>query len=403
MTPRFAALRSRNFRLFWIGFLISHTGTWMAFVGVGWLIYSLTKSPLYLGINSLAFALPMVVLPIFGGVVADRVDRIRLMLVTQSGMFLDALVMAVMVQAGYTLVWALIALNFLEGVFLAFDNPTRHALIPELVDPSALVSAVSLASVSYSSTAFVGPALAGLILGKIGTEQIHVLFYLNALSFLAVVMSLLLLRDVPRHARHIATGVLHSLGDGLRYTWSTPVTRNLVLLALIAGLFSRSYSALMPVFALDVLRVGARGLGFLMAAPGAGTIVGSLILASAREVPRKGRFYVAGNLIFCASLTTLALSRNFLLSLGVLFVGGAFAATSNVVQITMLQFNAPPHLRGRVLSMATLASIGVPSLGGMVVASAATGIGAPFAILGGALVVATAMVALGATTLWRAA
>lgn len=403
MIPRFAALRSRNFRLLWIGFLISHTGTWMAIVGVGWLIYSVTGSPFYLGLNSLAFAVPMIVLPVFGGVIADRVDRLRMLKATQSGMLLSALALAVLVHTGHIILWAVIALNFLEGVFLAFDNPARQALIPDLVDPPALMSAVSLAGVTYQSAAFVGPALAGIILGAAGAERTYVLFYLNAVSFLAVLISLTQIRGVVYHVHGHAEGVWQSLHAGLAYVWATPVTRALITLAIISGLFARSASVLMPVFARDILDVGARGLGFLLAAPGAGTIVGSAVLAGLGTISRKGRYYVVGNLIFCTCLAAFTISRVFPVSLALLLVAGGFAATSGVVLVTMLQFNTPGHLRGRVLSLVTLAFIGVPSLGGMVVGSAATAIGTPQAIFAGAVIVATAMVALGARQLMRAA
>lgn len=403
MIPRFAALRSRNFRLLWIGFLISHTGTWMAIVGVGWLIYSVTGSPFYLGLNSLAFAVPMIVLPVFGGVIADRVDRLRMLKATQSGMLLSALALAVLVHTGHIILWAVIALNFLDGVFLAFDNPARQALIPDLVDPPALMSAVSLSGVTYQSAAFVGPALAGIILGAAGTERTYVLFYLNAVSFLAVLISLTQIRGVVYHVHGHAEGVWQSLHAGLAYVWATPVTRALITLAIISGLFARSASVLMPVFALDILDVGARGLGFLLAAPGAGTIVGSAVLAGLGTISRKGRYYVVGNLIFCTCLAAFTISRVFPVSLALLLIAGGFAATSGVVLVTMLQFNTPGHLRGRVLSLVTLAFIGVPSLGGMVVGSAATAIGTPQAIFAGAVIVATAMVALGARQLMRAA
>lgn len=403
MIPRFAALRSRNFRLLWIGFLISHTGTWMAIVGVGWLIYSVTGSPFYLGLNSLAFAVPMIVLPVFGGVIADRVDRLRMLKATQSGMLLSALALAVLVHTGHIILWAVIALNFLEGVFLAFDNPARQALIPDLVDPPALMSAVSLAGVTYQSAAFVGPALAGIILGAAGAERTYVLFYLNAVSFLAVLISLTQIRGVVYHVHGHAEGVWQSLHAGLAYVWATPVTRALITLAIISGLFARSASVLMPVFARDILDVGARGLGFLLAAPGAGTIVGSAVLAGLGTISRKGRYYVVGNLIFCTCLAAFTISRVFPVSLALLLVAGGFAATSGVVLVTMLQLNTPGHLRGRVLSLVTLAFIGVPSLGGMVVGSAATAIGTPQAIFAGAVIVATAMVALGARQLMRAA
>jgi len=373
----------------------------MATVGMGWLIYSLTSSPLYLGLSSLAFALPMIVLPVFGGVIADRVDRLTLLKITQGGMLVGALALAVLAHTGTITAWSIILLNFVEGVFLAFDNPSRHALIPDLVDPDALVSAMSLASTSYQSAAFVGPALAGIILGAVGTERIYLLFYLNALSFLFVLGTLALIRGVSQIHLIEQTSVSQSLRDGLGYVWRTRLTRILITLAIIVGLFSRPYSILMPVFASDILDVGARGLGFLLAAPGAGTIVGSLVLAGRGAISRKGRYYVAANLIFCACLSAIALSRIFPLSLVLLFVGGGFAATSGTALVTMLQLNTPPHMRGRVLSLVTLAFVGVPALGGLAMGAIASAIGTPTSFLIGAGIAATVMLGLGARTLWN--
>lgn len=398
---RFPALRSRNFRLLWIGLLISHTGTWMATVGMGWTIYALTGSPLYLGLNSLAFAVPAIILPVFGGVVADRVDRIRLLKAAQLGMMLGALAMAVLAHTGRLTVWWIIGLSFLEAVFLAFENPSRHALIPDLVEPPALMSAVALAGASYPSAAFVGPALAGLILGTVGTARVHLLFYLNALSFLIVLGMLFAMSGFPVRPRRAAAGVARSLVEGLRFVWGAPTTRTVILLTWIASLFSRSYTTLMPVFAEDILAVGARGLGFLLAAPGAGTIMGSLLLAASSEIARKGRYYVAANVIFCAALVAFTLSRLFPLSLAVLFAAGAFASTSGASAVTMIQQSTPRELRGRVLSLLTMSFLGLPSLGGMVIASAATVAGSPAAIAGGAVIVATAMLLLGVPMLWK--
>lgn len=400
---RFPALRSRNFRLLWTGLLISHTGTWMAVVGMGWAIYALTGSPLYLGLNSLAFGIPAIVLPVFGGVVADRVDRIRLLKAAQLGMMLGALAMAVLAHTGLLTVWTIIGLNFLEAVFLSFENPSRHALIPDLVEPGALTSAVALAGASYPSAAFIGPALAGLILGSVGTGRVHVLFYLNALSFLVVLVMLFAIRGLPIRPRPAPVGMARSLAEGLRFVWQAPATRTVIMLTWVASLFSRSYTTLMPVFAEDILAVGARGLGFLLAAPGAGTITGALLLAATGEVARKGRYFVAANLAFCAALAAFTLSRTFPLSLALLFTAGGFAATSGATVVTMIQQSTPHELRGRVLSLLTLSFLGLPSLGGMVIASAATAAGSPAAIFGGAAIVATAMFALGVPTLWKRA
>lgn len=401
MPTRFAAVRSRNFRLLWLGLLVSHTGTWMATVGIGWTVYALTGSPLYLGLNSLAFAVPMLILPTIGGVVADRVPRVRLMMLCQAGMMAGAATLAVLAHTGHLRVEVIIALNFLEGVFLAFENPTRQALIPDLVPPGALMSAVSLAGASYQSAAFLGPALAGAVLGAAGSDRVYVLFYLNALSFGAVLLSLTLLQGVPERPAMGSGGVWHHLREGLRYVWATPVIRALIALALVVSVFGRSYTTLLPVFARDILGVGAQGLGFLLAAPGAGTIVGSLVLAARGDIGHRGRYYVLATLGFAGCLAAFVLSGRFVPALGFLFVGGGLAATAGTTLVTMLQERTPPLMRGRVLSLVTMSFIGAPSLGGLVMGAAATVTGAPAALLAGAAVMATAVIAIGARTLMR--
>ncbi|MGH2348333.1 MAG: MFS transporter, partial [bacterium] len=311
---RFGVLRHRNFALFWIGLLISHTGTWVQVVGQGWLVYQLTNTPVWLGLTSLAFAVPMVVLPLIGGAVADRFHRIHLIRGIQLIMAAAAALLAALTYTGAIRAWHLLGFSFLGGVVLAFEGPARHASVPDLVDRSNLLSAVSLVTSSYQLGGFFGPALAGVLLGVLGNDRIYALFALNACTYLLYAAALSLIRGIPHH-REPAASLLGSLGDGLRFVWSRPGLRALLTFITIAGVFGRSYIALMPVFARDVLHTDAQGLGYLTAAPGIGVIIAATALAATGASGHKGRMIMTSALIFALTLCAFALSRLLPLSL----------------------------------------------------------------------------------------
>ncbi len=390
----FPALRSRPFALFWSGLVISHTGTWMQSVGQGWLVYQLTNTPVWLGITSLAFAVPMVVLPLIGGAIADRFHRIALIRAIQLFMAVVSGLTAVLTYTGTIQAWHLAAFSLIQGIVLAFEGPARHATVPELVDRDRLLSALSLVSSSYQLGGFFGPGLAGVLLGVLGNDRIYVLFALNGLSFLIYAVNLSLIRGTS-HARDASASLLGSLADGARFVWRQPTLRTLLGLTAIAGMFGRSYVALMPVFARDVLHTDARGLGFLTAAPGIGVILGATVLSTTGASGRKGRMIVASSLTFATMLGAFTLSRLMPLSLTLLVILGIATITQNAAINTTMQLAAPGPLRGRVMSLSAIANVGLPSVGAMLTASAAAVVGAPLAVGVGACVVAAAAVALG--------
>src|SRR5512142_1127682 len=215
-TQRFAALRYRNFALLWSGLIASNVGTWMQNVAVGWLMLRLTNSPLWLGLQGLCFAVPMIVLPLIGGAVADRVNRVRLLYVTQSGPMVVAFILAALTWTNNIAAWHLLVATFLGGCLLAFDNPSRQALIPDLVQRSDLLNALSLNSATYNGAALIGPALAGALYGPLGAGA---LFFINGVSFLAVLFALMAMQDVPTHSGGKRVSLGASLLAGLGYTW----------------------------------------------------------------------------------------------------------------------------------------------------------------------------------------
>lgn len=391
---RLEALRHRNFALFWAASLISNSGTWMQLVAQGWLVYNMTNSPFYLGLVGFAKAAPILILPPIGGVVADRVPRLKLLKVTQTTSLLLAVILGVLVATHAVQVWEIILLSFLGGAVNAFDFPTQQALVPELLPRDDLASGIALNSVTWQGAALFGPALAGITVASISLAGA---FYANAASYLAVVLALFMIRGVPeRAANSRPRGVFTDLSEGLRYVSAARLICTLLLLASITNLLGRSYQQLLPVFARDVLHVGAGGLGIMTAAPGAGALIGAAVVAGmANNLERKGRVLLAGLLGFSVALVLFAASHSMVLSLLALAVNGFTFILFSTMMTTIMQLDVPPQMRGRVMSLQMVAMQGFGPIGGLLIGALATLIGTPVAVaIGGLLVGAGALTAL---------
>src|SRR5262245_48080843 len=348
-------------------------GTWMQNVAQSWLIYKLTgNDPLYLGWLGLSFAIPMIVAPPIGGMVADRVDRIKLLYITQTCSLLLALLRAALTWAGVVRPWHILLTTFAGALLLAFDNPTRQALIPELVPREDLLNALSLNSATYTGAALVGPAIAGALLDVIGAGW---LFMLNAISYMAVIGALLVMHNPPRDRRR-AISLRDALFGGFAYAWKHRLILFLLLLSALAALFGRSYQQLLPVFADDIWRVGPSGYGTLLAAGGAGALIGAFAMASIKAIERQGRVLVISGLIFCAALAAFVLCPWFWAGVVLLVVVGIAATVFSTMIATMIQLRVPGELRGRVMSLYAITLIGLPSLGALGVAALANTLGA---------------------------
>jgi MFS family permease len=380
---RLKALRHRDFATFWAGLLVSYTGTWMHLVAQGWLVVTLTDSPRWLGVVAMAEAIPYILLPPLGGALADRVDRIRMLKVTQSAQLLVAVVLASLSLLGVVTVRHVIVLAFLSSSANALDQPTRYALVPDLVPERDLLSAVSLDSITFHSAALAGPALAGLLIGLVGFGGI---FTLNALSYMAVLLAVFRLRASSTHRRQQGSSLGRELKDGLVAAVRTPVLLGILLLICLLSLCARPYMVLMPAFAKSVLEVDVQSLGLLYAGPGLGTLIGGLALASVGDGLSKQLLLWLSVLALAGLLVAFALSSSLwpavLLLCGVGVTTGVFAATTN----TLLQIHTPDFLRGRIMSYYTVALLGLSPLGGSLSAFAASAFGVRAAILaGGAL------------------
>ena len=400
--PRFAALQHRNFTLIWGGSIVSNVGTWMQNVAQGWLVLQLTNSPFWLGMLGLSFAVPMIVFPLIGGAVSDRVDRIKLLTITQSGQLLSALALAILTWTGHINIWYILAASFINSTMLAFDNPTRQALIPSLVPSRDLLNALSLNAATYNGAALFGPALAGILLVPLGAGS---LFFLNAVSYLAVIFALFAMRDVDRHG---TGGRQSTLADavlsGLKYTWSNHLILGLLGLSALAAVFGRSYQSLMPIFARDIWKGGEPGYGFLLSAAGGGAMLGALGLASIRTLKHHGAVMISSGLVFSVSVILFALSPNLGLGILLMFIGGLSSTVFGTMIATFMQVIAPNHMRGRVMSLYTITLIGLPSLGALASGSLAEALGgipgAPRAVLIGGIIVGVVLLGV-ASLFWK--
>jgi MFS family permease len=384
---RFAALGYRNFRLIWWGMIVSNMGTWMQNVANSWLVLQITDSPLWLGLLGFSFAVPMILIPPFAGAIVDSVHRVKLLFFTQSMQLLNALVLALLTWTGHVQVWHILLNSFIGALLLAFDNPSRQALIPDLVAPRDLLNAVSLNSATYTGAALIGPALAGILLEPLGAGT---LFFLNSISYLAVIFALASMRDVRTHSGGQHGSLTETFTKGMKYALSNRLILALLALSAVSAIFGRSYQSLLPAFSRDIWQAGSQGYGYLLAAAGAGALVGAFGLASFKRVPHQGAVMVVSGVLFSISLILFSISPVYVLGLVLLFIAGVSSTVFSTIIATFIQISAPNELRGRVMSLYTVTLIGLPSLGALGTGAFAEWLGgvegAPHAVLIGAII-----------------
>lgn len=388
----FGALRSRDFRLFWSGAFISNIGSWIQSISLSWLVLQLTSSPLALGVVNFAGTAPVLALSLFGGDFADRTDRRRLLLTTQSLLLGLAVTLALVSFAGWVNVGYIVAITLLTGIVTAVNGPAWQAFIVDLVEPSDLPTAIALNSTQFNLSRVAGPSIAGVLLALITAAGC---FLVNGLSFLAVVGALLLIQPRVAVRKSEAGTMWKRLRAGLGYTVRHPVLRQLIMLTSIVTICGFPYSILMPVMAQNVLGLGADGYGGMMAATGIGAILGSLTIARWGNRFPRGRLLIAADLGFSASVVGFSLSRTLAISVCTLVCLGfcmiAYMTNAN----TTIQLIVPNDLRGRVMSIWTLVSFGMMPIGSLIFGALAQIWGAPVALgIGGAICAVTAVVAM---------
>jgi len=383
------ALRSRNYKLFIAGQGVSLIGTWIQQIALSWLVYTLTHSAFLLGVVGFSSQIGMFVLSPVGGVVADRVNRYRLIVATQSLAMAQALAIGVLVLAHAVAVWQIVALSLFLGVVNAFDMPARQALLVDMIeDREDLPNAIALNSSMVNGARLVGPAVAGLLIAAAGEG---VCFLINAASYLAVIAALLAMRIAPRGPHGRSQRIWHELREGFAYTFGFAPTREILLLLALVSVAAMPYSTLMPIFAVQLLHGGASTLGFLSGASGVGALAGAVMLASRRSVRGLGRWIPIACAGFGAALIGFSYSRSLPLSLllqaGVGLAMITHLATSN----TILQTIAGDEWRGRVMSFYGMAFMGMMPFGSLLAGALAHRLGAPRTVmLGGAVCIAGA-------------
>ena len=393
-TPRatgmFASLAIRDYKLLWWGMVVSNIGTWMQMVAQGFLVYQLTHSPFALGLVGLVRAVPVFVFSLFAGVLADRVDRRKLLIVTQSLAGILALVLGILASTGVVKVWMIMVLAFLSSSVMSFDNPTRQAMVPDIVGKEHIANAVALNSAAFNGTGVLGPSLAGAALGVVGVAAC---FYINAVSFIAVIIALFLMSPVPNQIRS-KRSMWQNLREGFGYVRGNRLVGALLIQIALIGLLGRPYTQLMPAMQQDVLHVGAGGLGTLMAFSGLGALIGALVVAKLSEFKYRGLLLITSIAGMSIALAGFALSRDFVVSLLLLVIVGCGTTIAMSTTNTMIQLSLPNELRGRVMSMYTMIMMGSMPLGAAILGSLATGIGVPETLALGAVGCLVALLAV---------
>ncbi len=381
--PIIRALSYRNFRLYFVGQGVSLIGTWMQRVALGWLVYSLTHSAFLLGVVGFAGQIPTFVLAPFAGVLADRWSRHRLLIWTQVLAMLQAFVLSYLILAGTIKIWHIVALSLVLGVVTAFDMPVRQSFMIQMIEEKAdLGNAIALNSSMVNCARLLGPTIAGLLISAVGEG---ICFLINGLSYLAVIVSLLMMRIVRQNFRAQKSRAWHDLKDGFRYVYDFEPIRDIILLLALVSLTGMPYVVLMPVFAKDVLHGGPDALGFLMGASGVGALAGALYLASRRGVLGLGKMIPIGAGMFGLGLVAFSLSLSFFWSLILVAAVGLGQMIQLATSNTLLQTMVDDERRGRVMSFYTVAFIGVAPFGSLLAGALAGAIGAPWTVLiGGA-------------------
>jgi MFS family permease len=376
------ALKHRNFQLFFGGQLISLIGTWMQNVAQAWLVYRLTGSSLLLGSVAFAGQIPVFLVSPLGGIVADRYNRQHVVICTQTVSMILAFIFAGLTLTNRITVTEVFVLAALRGVVNAFDIPGRQAFIVEMVGKEDLMNAIALNSSMFNGARIIGPAIAGVVVAKIGEGWC---FFADAVSYIAVIIGLFMMRVPPRPKRPMGSPIEHII-EGFRFVRETAPIRALLLLLGVVSLVAMPYTVLMPVFADRILHGGARGLGILMGATGVGALLGALTLATKTGVHGLGRWVTFSCAGFSISLIAFALSRNFWLSTALLVPVGFCMMLQMSSSNTLIQAMVPDHLRGRVMSVYSMMFMGMGPFGALVAGAIADRLGAPIAVIMGAIV-----------------
>jgi len=377
------ALRHRNYQLFFGGQFISLSGTWMQTVAQSWLVYRLTGSAVLLGFIGFSTQIPIFLLAPFGGSIADRYNRRRILIATQTIAMLLAFVLAALALTGYVQVWHVFSLAALLGITNAFDIPARQAFVADMVGREDLLNAIALNSSMFNGARMIGPALAGLLIDTVGEGWC---FFINGISYFAVIVGLLLMSMTIRTPVPLPGSALASIIEGFRYVARTGPIRALLLLLGLVSLVGMPYTVLMPIFADQILHGGPRGLGVLMSAIGFGALAGALTLAAKKGLHGLGHWVAFSATGFGVSLILFSLSRSFWLSAALLLPVGFSIMIEMASSNTLIQSLVPDALRGRVMAVYSMIFMGMAPFGSLLAGALAHNLGAPTTVVIGGII-----------------
>ena len=376
------SLKHKKFFYLWLGQLISITGTQMQLWALFWHINQLDENPMALGGIGVARILPVIIFSLIGGALADSFDRRKVMFATQSIAAVLALTLALFTQFGQITIWHIYVITALQAVVVAFDGPSRQALIPNLLPKEDLPNAFSMTFTAFQAGAVIGPALSGFFIAGFGQEAVY---YFNAISFVAVLVALLLIGDVPQVIGEKTAGIsMEAIKDGIRFILSKPIIFSTMMVDFVATFFA-SASTLMPIIAKDVLDVGVVEYGYLSAASAVGAVAVALVISQIKEIRKQGMVFVTAVVIFGIATIIFGITKSFIVAWLAIAVTGGADGVSTIVRNTIRQLQTPDHVRGRMTSINQIFFMGGPQLGEIEAGAVAQFFGAPFAVITGGI------------------
>lgn len=381
---RLGAFTVHDFRVYWTASLLQNSAGWMQNVAVAWLLLEMTNSPLLLGLNWLFQSVPFIVASMFAGAVADRMDRRRMLMITQLGMFLIAMVQVGLVFFGLIQVWQIYLLSALSLTFAGFESAARQSFLPSIVPRKHLASAIALHSTLHRSTAIIGPILGGFAIASVGIAGA---LFANAIGFGCLIGAVFLTRvDAPVETHR--GSLLSSMVDGFQHVYHRPMLWGLLMLQASSSMFT-SYAAMLPIYARDILNIGPQGLGMLHSMIGAGSIAGMVALIASGTAAARGPGILVGSFLFPCLIIGFALSTDVSVSMALLFFAGAVDSAAGTARGTLTQLAVDDRYRGRVMALSSISNRGLSQLGNVQSGLVASLLGPPLSmIIGGAMAIA---------------
>lgn len=380
----FPALKSRNYFLYFLGQLVSLVGTWLQIVAEGWLVFELTHSAFYVGLDAAAATIPTLFLSLFGGVIVDKFPKKKILIFTQAASMVLAFILGLMTVSNVINVWYVITLAFLLGIVNAIDSPARQSYVVELVDDKKyLASAIALNSGMFNTARVIGPTVAGLLIAAFGSG---IAFILNGLSYIAVIIALMQINTTDR-VTHSNLHPIEAIKQGLQYAFSHTTIRLLLVIASVVSIFGWSYGTLMPVIATDIFHLNASGLGYLYAVAGTGALLGAIFISSFSHRFNSLSIIIGGNILFSFCLFLFTFTANIYLGSFLLFLIGFGLVAQFSTNNTVLQHVVDDSMRGRVMAIYTISFIGLAPIGNFEIGWVAEKFGTELAIRSSALIV----------------